>query len=46
MKKRDYRDYLKDIFDSVNDIKSFIGGMNFEEFKRDKKTINACSEKH
>ena len=41
MKKRDYRDYLKDIFDSINDIADFIEGMSFEEFKRDKKTIYA-----
>jgi len=32
MKKRNYQDYLKDILDSINDI---------EEFKKDKKTINA-----
>ncbi len=41
MRKRDYRDYLKDILDSIDDIESFIGGMSFEEFKKDKKTINA-----
>ena len=41
MKKRDYRDYLRDIFDSINDIADFIKSMNFEEFKRDKKTIYA-----
>ncbi len=31
MKKRDYRDYLKDILDSINDIGDFIRGMSFEE---------------
>jgi len=41
MKKRDYRDYIKDILDSINDIESFIRGMNFEEFKKDRKTIYA-----
>jgi len=41
MKKRDYQDYLIDILDSINDIENFIRGMNFEEFKRDKKTIYA-----
>ena len=41
MKRRDYRDYLKDILDSINDIESFIRGMSFEEFKRDKKTTYA-----
>jgi uncharacterized protein with HEPN domain len=41
MKRRDYRDYLQDILDSINDIESFILGMGFEEFKGDRKTINA-----
>jgi uncharacterized protein with HEPN domain len=41
MRGRDYRDYLQDILDSINDIASFIMGMGFEEFKRDKKTVNA-----
>jgi len=41
MKRRDYRDYLQDILDSINDVASFIGGMGFEEFKRDRKTVNA-----
>jgi len=41
MKKRDYRDYLKDILDSINDIGDFIRDMSFEEFRKDKKTINA-----
>ncbi len=41
IKKREYTDYLKDIFDSINDIESFVSGMSFEDFKKDKKTINA-----
>jgi len=41
MRKRDYRDYIRDILESINDIENFIRGMSFEEFKRDKKTINA-----
>ena len=41
MKKRNYQDYLKDIFDSINDIEDFIRNMSFEDFKKDKKTINA-----
>lgn len=41
MKRRDYRDYLQDIIDSINDIESFIRGMSFEGFKKDRKTINA-----
>lgn len=41
MKKRDYRDYLNDIAESINDAISFIKGMTFKEFVLDKKTINA-----
>jgi len=41
MRRRDYRDYLQDILDSINDVESFILGMGFEEFKGDRKTINA-----
>lgn len=41
MRKRDYRDYIKDILDSINDIENFIRGMSFEDFKKDKKTIYA-----
>jgi uncharacterized protein with HEPN domain len=41
MMNRDYRDYLKDIADSVSDIKNFVSGMKFEDFKNDRKTINA-----
>ncbi len=41
MKKRDYRDYIKDILDSINDIENFIRSMSFEKFKQDKKTIYA-----
>ena len=41
MRKRDYRDYIQDILDSINEIGDFIEGMNFEDFTQDKKTINA-----
>jgi uncharacterized protein with HEPN domain len=41
MRGRDYRDYLQDILDSIDDIENFVRGMGFEEFKRDRKTINA-----
>ncbi|MCP8313124.1 MAG: DUF86 domain-containing protein [archaeon] len=41
MRKRDYRDYLQDILDSINDIESFTENMNFEDFAKDRKTINA-----
>jgi len=41
LRKRDQRDYLRDIIVSIDDISDFIGGMSFDEFKRDKKTVNA-----
>jgi uncharacterized protein with HEPN domain len=41
MKGRDYRDYVQDMLDSINDVESFIEGMSYEEFKKDKKTRNA-----
>jgi uncharacterized protein with HEPN domain len=41
MKSRDYRDYLQDILDAVNDIESFVDGMTYEEFIKDRKTLNA-----
>jgi uncharacterized protein with HEPN domain len=36
--KRVYTDYLKDIFDSINDIISFVENMSYDEFVSDKKT--------
>ena len=41
MKKQDYRDYLQDILDSINDTEEFVKGITFEEFLQDKKSINA-----
>jgi uncharacterized protein with HEPN domain len=41
MRKRDYRDYLSDILESIDDIESFINDMTFEDFLNDKKTKNA-----
>ena len=41
MKKREYRDYLHDILDAVNDIEDFVEGVSFEQFEKDRKTLNA-----
>jgi len=41
LKNRIYLDYVQDIIDSIRDIESFIKGMKFVEFKKDRKTINA-----
>ena len=39
MKERDCRDFVQDMFDSINDVENFIDGMEFEDFIKDKKTI-------
>ena len=41
MKDRDIRDYLKDILDAITDIENFVGNMTYEEFIKDRKTLNA-----
>ena len=41
MKKREYKDFLHDILDGVNDAESFVEGMTFVQFERDRKTLNA-----
>ncbi|MHB1252779.1 MAG: HepT-like ribonuclease domain-containing protein [Candidatus Humimicrobiaceae bacterium] len=41
MKNREYTDYLNDIYNSIKDIESFIKNLNFNEFSKDKKTLNA-----
>ncbi len=41
MKNRDYTDYLNDILNSINETSEFTLGMTFDEFLKDKKTINA-----
>lgn len=38
---KDYRDYLKDIINSIDDISVFTKGMTFNRFIKDKKTSNA-----
>ena len=41
MKRQDFRDYLQDILDSINDADEFVKGMSFEDFINDKKSVNA-----
>jgi uncharacterized protein with HEPN domain len=41
MKSKDYRDYLQDILDSINDTGDFVKGMSFDDFIKDKKSVNA-----
>ena len=35
------RDYLRDILNAVDDVEAFVDGMSFEEFVKDRKTVNA-----
>ena len=41
MKKREVRDYLHDILESIDEVESFVEDMSFEEFMKDRKTKNA-----
>jgi len=39
--KRDYKDFLIDIFYSIEQIEKFVAGFDFEKFKQDEKTKDA-----
>ena len=41
MKRRDYSDYLQDIMDSISAVEEFMREIQYEDFKKDKKTIFA-----
>lgn len=41
MPKRDWQLYFDDIFECINKIEKYIGDMNYEEFSKDSKTIDA-----
>jgi uncharacterized protein with HEPN domain len=41
MIKREYLDYVQDILNSINEIDSFVEGVDQDGFLEDKKTINA-----
>jgi uncharacterized protein with HEPN domain len=38
---RDYKLYLQDIFECCENVSEYTEGMSFEEFSRDKKTVDA-----
>jgi len=44
MTERQYLDYIQDIVESVNDIKSFVSNMDFDAFCSDKKPSMRSSE--
>ena len=39
--KREYRDYLVDVFQAIEKIEQFTRGMTFDDFKDDTKTLFA-----
>ncbi|HUV79902.1 MAG TPA: DUF86 domain-containing protein [Candidatus Bathyarchaeia archaeon] len=41
MKKRELGDYIQDILEALGEVDDFTTGMQFEDFVKDKKTINA-----
>jgi uncharacterized protein with HEPN domain len=41
LKRRDIRDYLQDILEAITDIENFVANMAYEEFVKDRKTLNA-----
>jgi len=41
MKKREYGDYVQDIVDSIDAVEEFVKRINFEDFRKDKKTSYA-----
>jgi uncharacterized protein with HEPN domain len=38
---RDYRDYLQDILDAIDETAEFTAGLTYDAFTRDRKTTNA-----
>lgn len=41
MYKREWRLFLEDILESIELIESYVAGMDVEDFKKDRKTIDA-----
>jgi uncharacterized protein with HEPN domain len=41
LKKRDYGLYLEDILKAINSIEDFVRDLTFNEFSKDKKTVDA-----
>jgi uncharacterized protein with HEPN domain len=43
VKKRDAGDYLRDIVNAVEEVQSFTAGLTYDEFIKDRKTLNAVT---
>ena len=43
MSERQIEDYLQDILNAIGAAESFVEGMNFEDFQKDRKTIFAVT---
>jgi uncharacterized protein with HEPN domain len=41
MKKRIATDYLKDILEAIDEVETFIDNLTYDEFVKDRKTLNA-----
>ena len=41
MKKIELGDYIQDILEAIGEVEDFTTGMQFDDFVKDKKTINA-----
>lgn len=41
MRTRDITDYLQDILDAINDVEIFTASITYEQFTKDRKTLNA-----
>ncbi|MFH1539237.1 MAG: DUF86 domain-containing protein [bacterium] len=41
MKEREFGDYVQDIFDSITAAEEFVEGLEFKDFKKDRKTVFA-----
>jgi uncharacterized protein with HEPN domain len=41
--KREIADFIQDILDAIDDIETFTQGLDFEDFKQDRKTIYAVT---
>lgn len=41
MKKRDAHDYIRDILQAVDEVEIFIDDLTYDQFVKDRKTLNA-----